>query len=431
MSQANQALWFNAVPLLVVGAAYLGATALLWPPLWAERRRASPLDVSLFLVFPAIGLAAAASGFVLVADPDPFPGGVWLTLVATIVTAVPAVLALIRWRERAVIATGGMRVREAEALGSLGGRELESMAAVTSALGRTDDPGVLAASLLEQIEALIGAELACLMLVDDDSRTASGLIGRVQGRALDWFPEARIDLVNEPSGVATAVFESTPFAVYDAHASKIVSPRLVEATGAKSVAFVPLIADEHVIAVLVVGTVNQPRAFADKELALLQTLAGEAALALGRARSTVALADALERERFVARLSARVRSELDIDELLRVAVKQTGVALGVDRCLIRLGGVEGDVTAQWHSSELAPVQPGTTLSVSNLAVERRETIAIEDVEASAELNDPSLGGRDTLRELGSRAVLAVPIVVFDELIGVLALHRRNPGPWPR
>ena len=32
----------------------------------------------------------------------------------------------------------------------------------------------------------------------------------------------------------------------------------------------------------------------------------------------------------------------------------------------------------------------------------------------------------TLLSLGSRAVLAVPIVIFDELIGVLALHRNTP-----
>jgi PAS domain S-box-containing protein len=431
VSQANQALWFDAVPLLVVAAAYLGSTVVLGLPLWAERRRASLLDLALFMVFPAIGLVAAAYGFLLLADPGPPAGGVWLTLVAAIVTVVPAVLALIRWRERAVIATTGIRVREAEALSSLHGRELESMAAVTNALGRSDDAGSLAIALLEQIEELIGAEVACVLLVDNESRTASGLVGRVHGRELDWFPEVRIDLANEPSGVATAVFESAPFAVYDAHASKIVSRRLVEATGAKSVAFVPLVADERVIAVLVVGTVTQPRSFADKELAVLQTLAGEAALALDRARSTAALADALERERFVARLSARVRSELDIDELLRVAVKQTGVELGVDRCLIRLGGVEGEVTAQWHLSKLAPVQAGGKLVVSNLAALRRETIAIEDVETAVELDDPALGGRDSLRELGSRAVLAVPIVVFDELVGVLSLHRTKPGPWPR
>jgi len=143
------------------------------------------------------------------------------------------------------------------------------------------------------------------------------------------------------------------------------------------------------------------------------------------------LAAALERERFVAHISARVRSELDIDELLRVAVKETGTALAVDRCLIRLGGAEAEVTAQWHTSKLGPVRAGGRLAVSNLAVHRRETVAIGDIENAPELDDASLGGRQELLDLGSRAVLAVPIVVFEELIGVLALHRAAPGPWTR
>jgi PAS domain S-box-containing protein len=141
------------------------------------------------------------------------------------------------------------------------------------------------------------------------------------------------------------------------------------------------------------------------------------------------LAEALDRERFVARISARVRSELDIDELLRVAVEETGRALNVDRCLIRLGP-HGDIpTAQWQGVGLAPVKAGRRLAVSNLAVKRRQTLAIEDVETAPDLDDASLGGRDALMTLGSRAVLAVPIVIFDELIGVLALHRNAPGRW--
>ena len=141
------------------------------------------------------------------------------------------------------------------------------------------------------------------------------------------------------------------------------------------------------------------------------------------------LAEALERERFVARISARVRSELDIDELLRVAVEETGRALAVNRCLIRLGP-HGDIpTAQWQESGLEPVNAGRRLAVSNLAVKRRETLAIENVETAPELDDASLGGRDMLMSLGSRAVLAVPIVIFDELIGVLALHRNTAGRW--
>ena len=147
------------------------------------------------------------------------------------------------------------------------------------------------------------------------------------------------------------------------------------------------------------------------------------------ARSTTSLAEALDRERFVARISARVRSELDIDELLRVAVEETGRALGVNRCLIRLGP-RGDIpTAQWQERGLEPVNAGRRLAVSNLAVQRRETVAIGNVETATELDDASLGGRDMLMSLGSRAVLAVPIVIFDELIGTLSLHRNVAGRW--
>ena len=399
------------MPLLVVAAAYLGATVVLARTGWAKS-----LDAPVW-VFPAVGLAASAYGVPLAVDKDLPPGGVWPTLGVTVLLVVPALLALTR--------------RTPAARAQVGGRDLESMAAIATAFAGTDDPATVARELLERVEPLVSVELACLFLVDDGARSASGLIGRVGGRELDWFPGVQIELESEPSGVATAVYEAAPFAVYDAEASKIVSTRLVAATGAKSAAFVPLLANRRVIGVLVVGTTSQRRAFSTEELMVLQTVAGEAALALARTHSSAALDDALERERFVARISARVRSELDIDKLLRVAVHETGVALEVDRCFIRLSDTEDaiPIAAQWHADGLAPLESGVRLAVSNLAVRRRETIAVADVANADQLADRSLGGIDDLLELGSHAVLAAPIVVFDQLIGVLALHRVEARAW--
>jgi PAS domain S-box-containing protein len=410
VSQSDQALWFDAVPLLVVAAAYLGATALLAPALRGKRPHWQ-FETGVLAVFPAVGLAAAVYGIVLAVEREAPPGGIWLTLGLAVVVGLPAFLAL-RLAGR-----------------SEGPHEPGSRTTPSGALTRSDDLEAVATALLEQSEDLEGIELAGLLLVEEDTRMGTGVVGRVNGRDLDWFSEVRIDLENEPSGVATAAFEAAPFAVYDAAASKIVSRRMVEATGAKSVAFIPLLLDERVIAVLVAGSVSQHRAFTTEELGMLQRIAGDGALALERARSTAGLAEALDRERFVARISARVRSELDIDELLRVAVEETGRALAVNRCLIRLGP-HGDIpTAQWQETGLEPVKAGRRLAVSNLAVKRRQTVALEDVETAPELDDASLGGRDTLMSLGSRAVLAVPIVIFDELIGVLALHRNTRGRW--
>jgi PAS domain S-box-containing protein len=326
---------------------------------------------------------------------------------------------------------GLLALRRRGAREPVGERQLESLSDIATAFGGSDDTATIARELLERVEPLVGVELTMLYLVDNDRRVATGVLGRDHGRELEWFRELTVDLDTEPSGVSTAVFEASPFAVFDVRTSTIVSPRLAAATGARSAAFVPLLANERVIGVLVVGSTSDVRAFTNEELTLLRTVAGEAALALDRTRSTAALKDALERERFVARISARVRSELDVEKLLRVAVQETANALRVDRCFIRLGDTEDSIpiAAQWHGPGEAPIETGKRLAVSNLAVRRRETVAIDDVEQAPELSDASLGGTRGLLELGSRAVLAVPIVVFDELIGILALHRQEPGRW--
>jgi PAS domain S-box-containing protein len=406
VSQSNQALWFDAAPLLVVAALYLGAAALL------ARRQGHRSEPAILAAFLAVGLVAGIYGIVVAIERDVPAGGTWLTFGLAVLLGLPALLVLKSAARRE---------------GTSVGPERESM---TPASSQSDDLEGVAGALLERSAQIGGIDLVCLLLIEEDTRMGMGVIGRADGRDLDWVSEVRIDLENEPSGVATAAFEAAPFAVYDAAASTIVSSRMVEATGAKSVAFIPVLLDERVIAVVVAGSVSKHRAFTSEELDELQRIAGEYALALDRARSIASLAEALDRERFVARISARVRSELDIDELLRVAVEETGRALAVNRCLIRLGP-HGDIpTAQWQETGLEPVKAGRRLSASNLAVRRRQTLAIGDIATAQELDDASLGGgRDTLLSLGSRAILAVPIVIFDELIGVLSLHRTTPGRW--
>jgi PAS domain S-box-containing protein len=415
VSQAHQALWFDAVPLLVVAAAYLGVAAVHARRGLAGRDR-PPAPLSQLSAFPVIGVAAATYGVVLAIRQEPPVGGVWLTLGLSVFILLPALAAFADGAAADVPAAG---------------EDLRSRVGASSVLPSPNDAEAVAAALLDQVEELTAVELAVVFLIDHEERSANGLLGRVNGQPLEWLSDRRIDLDNEPSGVGTAVFEASPFAVYDAPASKIVSRRLVEATGARSVAFIPLIAEERVIAVLVAGSVSKPRAFPSEELTLLQAIAAEAALALDRTRSNTALAAALERERFVARISARVRSELDIDELLRVGVDETGTALGVDRCFVRLGRVGGVPTAQWQKPGLPPIESSRHLAVSNLAARRGATVAIEDVATAPELDDATLGGRQPLLDLGSRAVLAVPMGTEEDLIGVLSLHRGTPRRWTR
>ena len=206
----------------------------------------------------------------------------------------------------------------------------------------------------------------------------------------------------------------------------------METLGVQSVAYVPLIAGERVIAVLVAASTRAPRTFGSEELGLMQTLAAEAALALERTRSASALQDALERERLIARIARKVRSELDVDAVLAVAVAETGKALGVQRAFVRLGGsgTELELAGEWTADGHEPIgERAPRLPVSNLAARERRTVALGDVRDAPELGDPALGGREVLLELGAHAVLATPILVFGEMIGVFAVHRATAGAW--
>jgi PAS domain S-box-containing protein len=432
VSHEDQAVYFNAVPLFVLAGAYLLVAAALAPTLWRERNRVSATDVALALIFPGIAIPAAIFGALALYDRSPVGGHVWPTFVATLIALVPALIFLRRWSTPAGVVMSGPRAREAEQLVTVRDRELDSVATLVNSLAQTQEPVEAARVLLDEVASLLQVEFTALALVTDDEDEATGLLARAGGEDVDWFSNVRVHLHNEPSGIASAFFEAAPVAVYDIESSPLVSQRLARAAHAKSGAFVPLIVEERVVGVLVAAATRERRAFTADELRLMQALAGEAAIALDRTRSASALDQALARERLVGKISRRVRSVHDLEAVTRVAVTETGRAIGASRCFIRIG--EGSDTlpirAEWWIEGLGPIgDSAARLPVSNLAARERRTVSVADVLDAREIQDESLGSVQTLIELGTRSVLATPIVVFDRMIGVLGIHRSEAGPW--
>src|SRR5262245_28615656 len=311
-------------------------------------------------------------------------------------------------------------------------RQLTEIASLSSALARSRDQNAVARTLLEACLSLLEVDFAAVALISEDGEHARGLQALAHGVDTSWWTDVTLDFENEPSAIASAVFEGGPVVVHDVAGSQRVNPRLAERVGAKSAVFVPLVSEEHVPAVLVIATTAAPKVFSGDELSLLQALAAEAALAFDRAHSADALAEALERERLVASIGRKVRSELDLEAVLRVAVEETGVAVGVDRCFLRLGERERvmPIAAEWHTDGLAPIgDAADRLAGTNLAARERRTVAVGDVREEPALEDADLGGVQLLLELDTLSVLATPVLVFDEMIGVLGFHRAEPGEW--
>ncbi|MGH2971734.1 MAG: GAF domain-containing protein, partial [Gaiellaceae bacterium] len=273
-------------------------------------------------------------------------------------------------------------------------------------------------------------DFAGLTFISEDGGEAAGFLARSRGADLDWWRDVRVDLLREPSGIASAVQDGSGFAVYDVDDTRV-SSRLAATVGAKSAAYVPLISAERVIAVISVATTRAHRDFSPDEMRVMQTLASEATIALERTRSTIALAEALERERLVMSIGRRLRNELDLAAALDAAVEEAGRAIGGARCFLILDrGGERKVVAEWDADGIEPLgEAADNLPVTVLAELRETTVVVSDLETASELVDTSLGTLDRLRSLGTRAALATPVRADGPHLGVLTVHRAEPGTW--
>jgi PAS domain S-box-containing protein len=426
----TRVILLEVVPLLVLAAVYLSLALALTPELLRRRERFSWLGLGMWLVFVLVGALAGVMGGAKLED-DTFLGGTspWPIFALALLAYVPAGIFIWRWGERHLLVSAAPRVVEAEREASQRRRDAESISRLSSALSKGGSGRVAAGRLFDELEEVLGVKRAMIATVDEHEGRAAGFASRGIDEA--WWLTVELDLARDQSGIVSVARERVPLVVFDVKTSPQVNQELARRVEAHSAAFVPLLTEGRVTAVLAVAS-ETPRLFTPAETELMQDLANETALALGQATSQEALGAALERERLVAEISRRVRSELDLDAVLSVAVSEVGRALDLSRAFIRLG--EGDeeapIKAEWDApgfegiGEVAPLLPD-----SNLAARERRTVAVTDVVTAPELDDPTLGGRETLVGLRTRAAIATPILVFDRMIGVFGLHRTEPYGW--
>jgi PAS domain S-box-containing protein len=423
VSVENQAVVLNAVPLLVLAALNLAVCAALVPSYWRERKRAADVDVATALMFPVVGIAAGIIGVLIAITREPLGGHIWLGLLAIATAYAPPLVFFARWADRSLLLVGARRAREAEQRGSTHERQLEAVARLSTSLATTEDAGQIGRLVLGETVPLLGFDFGAVAVVDNERRRARLVSGLDVDGVPDWLEGFELDLDAEPSGIATAVNERTAFTVYDAGSSARVHKRLVELTGLRSICFVPMLGAEDVSGVLVLGS-RSTRVFEREELELLQGLASEAGLALGRLKSANALAAALERERLISSITTHLRSELDLDTVLNVTVRDVAEALDLMRCFVRL---DGPVAAEWDGPGVEKLAGRSrALPVTTLAEREGRTISVANI-AEATNIDPV--GRDVLLSLGTAAALGTPITAGGQAIGVLGLHRAQAGAW--
>src|SRR5262249_48599596 len=131
--------------------------------------------------------------------------------------------------------------------------ELAALAELSHALVDARTARDAARAVVPCAAELIGVAFAGVVLVDRDRSEATGLYAELDGARASFWESVRLDLANEPSGIASAVFDVAPVTVYDVAGSALVSPRLAAMVGAQSGAWVPMVAEGSVLGVLVLA----------------------------------------------------------------------------------------------------------------------------------------------------------------------------------
>jgi GAF domain-containing protein len=209
--------------------------------------------------------------------------------------------------------------------------------------------------------------------------------------------------------------------------------------GFRSRLSVPLIRDGIAIGSLGV-TRAAPGAFTNNQIALLQTFAEQAVIAIENVRlfkelqaRTAELTRSVGELRALGDVSQALSSTLDVDAVLDTIVTRANDLIGADGCTI----FEYDeASEQFHlratrnlERRLVELARGTPLGKAEGILGRlansREAVQVADI---------TVGYRspisDALIEEGYRSIVAVPLIRDDHLIGALTMNRKVPGEFP-
>ncbi len=125
------------------------------------------------------------------------------------------------------------------------------------------------------------------------------------------------------------------------------------------------------------------------------------------------------------RIAERVRSSLDLREVLQSTVDELGRATGVSRSLVQLAPGEDGVAmlVEWDRGDTRPLGVVPPTIVARRVFGRREAIVFKSLdEADDEV-------REYLTAVGSESAVAIPVRWHREVLAVLGVQDSKPRDW--
>src|SRR5262249_6828894 len=238
-----------------------------------------------------------------------------------------------------------------------------------------------------------------------------------------------------PRAVLTGSVVSIPDVLDD---SEYAFKEAALAGGFRSVVAVPLIRDARAIGAIVIGR-PEPGQFPDKQVALVQTFADQAVIAIENVRlfteleaRTGELTRSVQELKALGEVGQAVSSTLDLETVLSTIVSRATSLAGVDggsiweydeaREEFYVHATDRLPNELVEAQQAAPIRKGEG-ALGRLAV-AAEPVVIRDIVAEESYQSHL---REVLIRCGYRSLLAVPLLRQDHLLGALAVSRNRPS----
>jgi signal transduction histidine kinase len=295
--------------------------------------------------------------------------------------------------------------------------ESAELARVAHLVSETLDVAAAGQRIADGVLGLLGVHSSAIRLVGPDGRlTAVALGGRAReyGAAGDVVPPG-IGLVGR-AFVDGAAMWTRDIRVDERFA---LNPEIRERNAAVGIVAglaVPLRVGGQVIGVLSVGSPS-PRVFAEREIALLQTFADQAAIALSNAEKQAAVAKQAERLRILHEIDRAIITETAPLAIAEAVLWRLRDLLGVPRAIVNLFDAEAK-EVEWlaavgrHRMHLGPGVRYPIEFAGNLDALRRGEPQVVDVRTL-----PPSPESEALLGSGVFVYMVVPMILGDQLIG--------------
>jgi signal transduction histidine kinase len=296
-------------------------------------------------------------------------------------------------------------------MGSTGPGRLENLQAITDAALAHLELEALLTSLLERTCEILHVDTCAVLLLDPERN-------ELVARAAVGIEEEVEQGVRIPVGAGfagTVAATRRPVILPDVDHAHVLNPLLRE-KGIKSMLGVPLAIRDTVLGVMHVGTLH-PHRFDDDDVELLQLVADRAALAIDHARLFESERKSRDRLERVQRVTDVALMHLELEDLLQALLSRTREILEVDTCAtLLLDRERNELVARAALGIEEEVEQGVRIPVgagfAGAVAASRRPVILPDLDFAHVLNP-------ILREKGIRSMLGVPLMVRDEVIGVM------------